>query len=245
MTRYAPCGHAVDIGRRPYKTQCRFLRDHDTVSEIRWIECKADAPVLPYWSGIESLSMTKDPWQLTGLGEVYGAPQTFTGQRAPDGFDGSHLCGSQTDFELGGAYLPDIPPAPYDPQGFLECCMVAPPPPPPPPPGCACVEATPITLPTDQIVSMCVVGPLSYIRWWRFEVTVSGLMNFKFTPDPFLTNFTGTLLRGTCGGLTLLWSFANNVTVNAWPVTPGTYFIIFNGSNSTANSARLEVSAVY
>lgn len=141
----------MDIGRRPYQTSCVFLRDHQTVSTIRWVECKADAPALPYTSGIVSLDMEKNPWQLTGLGEVFGAPRTFTGQRAPDGFDGSHLCGDKIDFEEGGAYMPDIPPAPYDSQGFLACCMVPEPPPP----------AVPVTLSSNCFGSpSLVVGTL-------------------------------------------------------------------------------------
>lgn len=140
------------------------------MSEIRWIECKADAPVLPYYSGIVSLDMEKNPWQLTGLGEVFGAPRTFTGERAPTGFDGSHLCGEKLDFNEGGAYLPDIPPAPYDSQGFLGCCMVPAPPPPPPPICGSCsdpqIGTVGVTY-THTIPPGCVV-------WYRYDPIPNG-----------------------------------------------------------------------
>lgn len=121
------------MGRRPYKTRCRFLKDNDTEAEIRWVEVPDDTPTLPYVSGIYSLNQTRDKWAQTGLGEVPWVPRPFTGQVAPNGFDGRLLCGTPEEFEFGGKYEPDKPPAVYDSQGFLACCEVPEPPPPPTP----------------------------------------------------------------------------------------------------------------
>jgi hypothetical protein len=53
---------------------------------------------------------------------VVGARRPFTGDVAPAGLDGDHQCGTKEDFEQGGKYLPDDPPAEYDANGFLKCC---------------------------------------------------------------------------------------------------------------------------
>lgn len=121
------------MGRRAYKTRCRFLKDNNTEAEIRWVEVPDTTPTLPFWSGIYSLDQTRDKWAQTGLGEVLGAVRTPTLQKAPNGFDGHKYCGTPEEFEIGGKYEPDKPPAVYDAQGFLACCEVPQPPPPPKP----------------------------------------------------------------------------------------------------------------
>lgn len=157
------------MGRVAYKTQCRFLRDHDTVSEIRWVEALPQAPTLPYVSAIMSRRMEQRPWPEDGVGEVFGAPWTKTLQKAPDGLDGSHLCGEPIDFQEGGAYLPDIPPAEYDAQGYLACCEVPAPPPP----------AIPIELGTQ-----CFAGPPMVVGQWYEAFYLNGFGIYGWATVP-------------------------------------------------------------
>ncbi len=120
--RYNPCGRVVDFGRRAYSTACRFLRDDDTVSQIRWVEARPDAPVLGRVARIMSLDDECDPWLPTDVGEVDGAPRPFTGQKAPVGLNGDHVCGSDEDFELGGTLDEEAPEVRYGALGFPLCC---------------------------------------------------------------------------------------------------------------------------
>ena len=113
----------MDIGRRPYKTACRFLRDDDTVSEVSWIEARPDAPTLPFPSIILSRDMQQDAWEEYEVGEVLGAPRPFTGKRAPLGLDGDHHCGTEEEFGEGGLFDDVTPLAEYDADGFLKCCV--------------------------------------------------------------------------------------------------------------------------
>lgn len=158
----------MDIGRRPYKTSCRFLEDNGTVSTIRWVEARADAPTISGWSGIVSLDMCNDAWADWPLGEVRGAPRTFIEDRAPVGFDGSHQCATAHQLEFGGKYLPDLPPAEYDDQGYLVCCEVPPIPPPIPVPGPTCETALPVASNTDYSNALDTPG---VEQWWKFTVS--------------------------------------------------------------------------
>lgn len=99
---------------------------------------------------ISSLDFDLPDPDYTGPGEVPNTTRKFTGQVAPAGLDGNHHCGTEKDFEEGGEYLPDVPPAPYDALGYLACCAVPDPPPP----------ATPIALSFDcQLSNNAYPGP--------------------------------------------------------------------------------------
>ena len=112
----------MDLARRPYTTACRFLRDSDTVSMIRWTECHPDAQPLPYPSVILSLDMERSDNQEWPVGEVDGAPRRFIRDVTPPGLIGDHVCGTEQDFGEGGEYRPDLPPAEYAQDGWLKCC---------------------------------------------------------------------------------------------------------------------------
>lgn len=222
----------VDIGRRPYKTACRFLRDSGTVSTIRWIEARADAPTLPFDSAIVSLDLEKDSWAPMPVGEVVGEPRPFTGQRAPVGLNGARYCGSPTDFQEGGPYLPALPPAPYDTQGFLACCQVPVPPPPPPAPGPTCNTA--LGVPLNTVFEEQTRVP-SGDQWWHWVVPTPGrfyqltfvILDPPFSAAPWVNYHEGS----SCGFLgpaeTILggqalfrFLFAHDVWVNV-PRAPG------------------------
>jgi hypothetical protein len=112
----------VDWGRVPYRTRCRFFRDDETEDEIRWVEARPDAPPLPYTSIIVNSFNERDKELWEGVGEVWGEPRPYTGQRAPRGLDGDHVCGTAADFGEGGLYEPTVPPVAYDANGFARCC---------------------------------------------------------------------------------------------------------------------------
>jgi hypothetical protein len=98
------------------------LRDSDSISEVRWVECRPDAPALPFPSVILSRDLEPDRMHDSPIGEVTGAARPFTGQRAPVGIDGSGYCGTASEFDLGGYYRPDLPAARYSADGWLACC---------------------------------------------------------------------------------------------------------------------------
>jgi hypothetical protein len=112
----------VDITRRMYKTPCRFLRDSDITSTIRWVEARPDAQPLPYPSVICSRLMEPDPWLTPEVGEQRVERYGTTLEKAPIGVNGNHVCGTPEEFERGGTFEPELPPAEYDANGFLVCC---------------------------------------------------------------------------------------------------------------------------
>ena len=117
----------MDWARRTYKTQCRFFKDSDAETTILWYPAKDDAPPLPYPSAICSLDwdvMEKDVgvYAAYPVGEVPGAPRSFTYQKKRPKATGAHVCGTRQDFEDGGTYDPDAAPIIYDKDGLPACC---------------------------------------------------------------------------------------------------------------------------
>lgn len=162
----------MDIGRRSYKTACRFLRNSDLAGTIRWYEVPEDTPTLPYVSGIFSLDMERDKFAAQGLGEVYGAPRPFINQKAPAGMEPTLACGTEDDFQEGGRYLPNLPPAPYDAQGYLACCGMPAPPPPDVPYnfGSTCSVSSP---PIGPRYAGTILAGIT-IEWWGANAVTPG-----------------------------------------------------------------------
>lgn len=223
----------MEIGRRPYKTQCRFLRDNGTVSEIRWIEARPDAQTISGWSGIVSLDMCNDAWVDWPLGEVRGAPRTFTGTRAPVGFDGTHQCATASELEFGGAYLPDLPPAPYDAQGFLDCCKV---PDVPPPPNYSCGAAYP--LPIGEDVPFTAPGGTQL--WWLWNKPDSLPVYIRLT-TPGLAIAGGASTGTVCPPPTPVATIFFNGCANWSIVTPGKYWVSWFNSSPDPSTGTFKV----
>lgn len=141
-------------------------------STIRWVEVPDTTPTLPYTSGIQSLDMVRDKFAQEGLGEVRGARRPFTGQKAPNGFDGRELCGTEHEFEFGGKYEPDKPPAVYDSQGFLACCKVPAPPPPAVPYNFATTCNT--SSPPYGVLYEGTITAGTSLDWWGSNMCVIG-----------------------------------------------------------------------
>jgi hypothetical protein len=110
------------MGRKPYRTQCRFLNDDPTVGTVRWVEATPDAPVLDKVSIIYRREWDNDEWQPTPVGEVTGARKRWEIANAPVGLGFDHVCGTDDDFEFGGTYEPDLPPVRYGAEGYPLCC---------------------------------------------------------------------------------------------------------------------------
>lgn len=115
----------MDIGRRPYKTACRFLRDDDTVSEVSWEEADPKAETLPFPSIILSRDWENDRWDEIPVGEVTGAPRVFQNVKVPAGIVGDHNCGTQEEFGEGGLFDDVTPLAKYGANNYLICCLAA------------------------------------------------------------------------------------------------------------------------
>lgn len=247
MIRYGPCGHAVDIARRPYTTACRFFRDSDRVSTIRWVQVPDDAPALPYVSAICNRELEQRPWPDDGVGEVEGAPRVFQNRRTIPGLNGNAPCGTRQDFEQGGAYLPDLPPAPYDAQGFLACCRLPPGPPPPVtvPLGINCANATALSVGVDYVTEPGVLSTTNR-GWFVFEVAVGVPYRLTFSVEsgpitPAALGFDGV----SCANLLTLFSAP---TVGCWTFqqpTAGTTYMYFFGSNVAPafGSVRFRIDA--
>lgn len=122
LARYDPCGHAVDMVRRPYRTKVRPFRDSEDELDLHWYPVPEGTPTLPYPSLISSLDWSPDPWEVEGVGEVYGEPRKFDGWGrlflSPPG--GIH--GTRQDFEEGGLKDSSAPPLARNPDGLpVEC----------------------------------------------------------------------------------------------------------------------------
>jgi hypothetical protein len=126
LIRYDPCGHAVDMIRRPYRTTVRPFRDSETEAVIHWYAVPWSNGTLPFPSRINSLDWRPDRFNPSPVGEVTWAPRIFDGWgRIVPPPPGDHVCGDPSDFELGGLYLPDEPPVTRDIDGIPTYCRPA------------------------------------------------------------------------------------------------------------------------
>lgn len=122
---YNPCGAIVDYGRFRYSTDCRFFRDSDVTAKIVWYPALPDAVELPFPSAITQSIWDRDgdlEPERSGVGEVTGSRRVIDHMAPVAGADGTHLCGTRSDFEVGALYDPDRPPIHYRADGLPECC---------------------------------------------------------------------------------------------------------------------------
>jgi hypothetical protein len=212
----------VDLSRRPYKTQCRFWRGSDETATIRWVEVPDTAPVLPYTSAIVSLNLDPTPWLDTGVGEVWRDARPYTGQRLPPALVGSGPCGTQTDFEEGGEYLPNEPPAEYTPRGFLVCCGEE-----PPPDGKTCATALPVLL--GELVNG-VSSAATGNQWYVYEGLAPGTYQIDFGTQPALFVVLQTFPQGaSCEALSLPVQLDfQNTSAEISPEFPRLYVVVLN-----------------
>lgn len=108
--------------RRAYSTECRFFRDSDLVSRVRWMEAAPDAEVLPFPSVILSRQQEQDDWLPIEPGEVADALRTTTLERAPAGTGTGHICGTEEEFNNGEVFDPTREPLQYGSYGLPLCC---------------------------------------------------------------------------------------------------------------------------
>lgn len=122
--RYDPCGRAVDVGRRPYRTACRPWRDSSEEVTVHWYVVPPENGTLPYPSRINSLCWRDAQMNPSPVGEVSAGEQFFDGwgRIVPPIPPGDHICGTREDFELGGLRNTDEPPLTRGPDGIPTCC---------------------------------------------------------------------------------------------------------------------------
>lgn len=126
LVPYNPCGRVVDLIRRSYQTDCLFFADGTPAATVFWFPADPKAPVLGRSSVINSLDWETNPWDLEGVGEVYGADRPFVMKRSIDGLKYDHYCGTDDDWE--GKAKPLKPPATmnYREDGLPVCCPFEP-----------------------------------------------------------------------------------------------------------------------
>lgn len=112
----------VDFGRMPYRTRCRFLRDSDLISRVRWIEVPYKTPTLDRTCVIYRREWDNDQWNEVPVGELPDERKRFSARFLPRGLPGVHVCGTDRDFDEGGHYDPTLPPVDYSTSGFPRCC---------------------------------------------------------------------------------------------------------------------------
>lgn len=209
--RYGPCGKIVDWGRNAYKTTCRFWEDSSETSTIRWVEALPDAPTIGQWSAIGMSIWDRFP-PPEGVGEVDGAYKQFTGQVAPAGLDGNHVCATPHEIEFGGKYLPDDPPAEYDELGYLKCCKVPPPVPPPIVPGPTCELAANGELEVEYTYPIDSGGPE---QWWIFDLPLGTFWlegsQTGTARTVFVNSYPPTATCGSLGAYVSTWLTGVNV----------------------------------
>ncbi|PZU56198.1 MAG: hypothetical protein DI547_17130 [Sphingobium sp.] len=151
------------------------------------------------------------------------------------GLNGNHYCGTPTDFTQGGEYLPDLPPAAYDAQGYLVCCAVPEPPPPPPPPNVTCETALPIAI--GDVVPFKTLGGVQ--RWYKFEQDEVGPLKLVTTNDLGLTNVQA--IRGDCppAGIVAEIFFGGCQTFSMTPIGP--YRAVVTAFNPGINTGTLSI----
>lgn len=110
------------MGRKPYRTDCRFLKDDDQVSKVRWYEARPDAPCLHKTTIIYRREWDNDEYEPVPVGEVAGAAKRWLIGDAPVGLGFDHVCGTDEDFEEGGTNEPDLPEVRYGALGWPLCC---------------------------------------------------------------------------------------------------------------------------
>jgi len=122
-----PCGAICDYGRRPYTTTARPFRNSQDTVQLVWYPAREDAPVLPFPSAFNSLDYTADPIASYTVGEVYGTPRNYNGQKMKPEALGEHNCGDERDYAEGCVRDTSLPPVVYKSNGLPECCGYDPP----------------------------------------------------------------------------------------------------------------------
>lgn len=124
MIPYNPCGAIVDFARFRYDTDCRFFKDSDVTTKIRWYPALPDAKCIPFPTVVNRQEWAYgdyDQPNLVARGEVFHAKKVINHMQPVPGADGSHICGTPQMFLEGATYDPSAN-FPLRPDGLPECC---------------------------------------------------------------------------------------------------------------------------
>jgi hypothetical protein len=96
----------MDLARSASTRACRFFRDSGVEATIKWYRAPAGAKVFPVAHKWNHLTWYSRPWEATGVGEVYDAPDKWANGFTPPTAVGDHYFGTLQDFQEGAAFNP-------------------------------------------------------------------------------------------------------------------------------------------
>lgn len=105
---FDPCGMVMDVARVATLRDCRFFRDDSTVAKIKWYRAPEGALCFPTHHKFSKLNWYTAPWDASGVGEVFGAPETYFSGATPPGVNGQNFFGALEDFQRGATFNPDV-----------------------------------------------------------------------------------------------------------------------------------------
>jgi hypothetical protein len=98
-------------------------QNDDTLTPIQWTVARPDAPVLSVPSAVCNLCLEVDKeLYVNPVGERWAGGRPATWLTTPPGIDGSHRCGTDDDFRLGGTFDDTLPPPKIGAFGWPLCC---------------------------------------------------------------------------------------------------------------------------
>jgi hypothetical protein len=111
------------MARRPYTTDARFFSDSSQIVRIKWFPVAFPVECLPFPSRINSLDWRSRKYEVTGVGEVFGADRPYNGAKPIPYAVGLEPCQPAAVFAQGEHFDPDLPPQLYDEMGMPLCCL--------------------------------------------------------------------------------------------------------------------------
>lgn len=98
----------MDIGRYCYRTDARFFHDDPRTATIRWYIAPEGAKTFQARHCWSQLGWRTAPWLADDVGEVYGAPKTFSRGSTPPTATGQGVFGDEQSFVQGSTFDPEV-----------------------------------------------------------------------------------------------------------------------------------------
>lgn len=118
---FNPCGFKVQYLRQEGMDVIRPFLDSDIEVTRRWYRAADDAPWLPFPSVFRSTRWEPFPYLRAGVGSVWPASWRFKRVGILQGFDYTHFCGAESDFQ-GGTLFDPARAVVYDDEWIPDCC---------------------------------------------------------------------------------------------------------------------------
>lgn len=114
----------MDVVRTCYVRDCQFFRDADFPIPVKWYRCPEGAKPFPFAHKVNSLYWYSEPWNATGVGEVFESAVSYANGFTPPSVTGQAFCGEIEDFTMGPIFNP-LNDTPRDEWGVALCCNTA------------------------------------------------------------------------------------------------------------------------